>query len=190
MEPLASMTEDRKTSDLLAKCRNGDRDAIRDLYVEHQRRVYSIALNFFGGDADRAADVTQQVFLKLVVKMDFRGEAAVTTWLYRLTVNACIDETRRSRRFLNFDEWMGLKAASESDAVDTIEDGELARCVQKAVAKLKLKYRLPVILRYVEGLSYREISKVLGCSEGTVASRLNRGHAKLAGLLTNLRDRA
>ncbi len=105
MELLASVTEYPPQIDLIAECRNGSREAMHSLFVTHQRRVYSIALNFFGGDASKADDVTQQVFLKLFTKMNFRGCSEFTTWLYRMTVNACIDETRKGRRFFGLTDW-------------------------------------------------------------------------------------
>src|SRR4030095_6667541 len=105
MERLELVTENRSTTDLIADCRKGRRDAMQALFTAHQRRVYSIALNFFGGDADKAADVTQQVFLKLFTKMSFRGDAEFTTWLYRMTVNACIDESRKGRRLFGLADW-------------------------------------------------------------------------------------
>jgi RNA polymerase sigma-70 factor, ECF subfamily len=116
MERLVLVTENRSNTDLVSKARNGDREAIRTLYIENQRRVYSIALNFFGGDQERASDVTQQVFLKLLKKMDFRGQSEFTTWLYRLTVNQCIDEARKSKRYLSFGDWFGF--ADNTNVVD------------------------------------------------------------------------
>jgi len=88
---------DREVSgEILEACRLGDREAFRALYGVYKDRVYSIALYFFHGDHAVAGDVTQQVFLKLMTSIGrFRGEAAFSTWLYRLVVNACLDITRR-----------------------------------------------------------------------------------------------
>lgn len=188
MEQLALMTENWTKGDLLAECKNGNRDAMHEFFVQNQRRVFSIALNYFGGNETVANDITQQVFLKLLTKLDFRGEAEFTTWLYRITVNACIDETRKTRRFLNVSDFFGF---SEPKTKRTQEDKmfsrEISGEVQKAVSKLKPKFRLPILLKYVEGLSYQEIAEVLDCSIGTVSSRLNRGHKMLAGTLGHLK---
>lgn len=172
-------------SDLIAECRRGDRAAMRSLYIEHQRRVYSIALNYFGGDASRAEDVTQQVFVKLFTKMSFRGDSEFTTWLYRMTVNACIDETRKSRRWFGLGDWFVDERSSSID--DNIRCGEITEQVQRVIGSLKPEYRLPVVLKYVEELSYQQIGEVLGCSIGTVSSRLNRAHKVLAEKLGHLR---
>lgn len=171
--------------DLIAECRRGDRAAMRSLYIEHQRRVYSIALNYFGGDVGKAEDVTQQVFLKIFTTMSFRGDSEFTTWLYRMTVNACIDETRKSRRWFALGDWFTDDRAASID--ESIRAGEISEQVQRVIGSLKPEYRLPVVLKYVEGLSYQQIGEVLGCSIGTVSSRLNRAHKILAEKLEHLR---
>src|SRR5438445_11773635 len=86
---------------VIAACQQGDRDAIRLLFEAYKDRVYSIAIYSLGGDETTAADVTQQVFLKLMTRIEqFRGESEFTTWLYRLVVNTCLDVRRKQRRFV------------------------------------------------------------------------------------------
>lgn len=183
------MTEDRPQSDVIANVQRGDREAMHTLFVEHQRRVFSIALNYFGGDHSKADDVTQQVFLKLFTSMTYRGESEFTTWLYRLTVNACIDESRKLRRWFGLADWFGgdSEPAAKFSLDDGIRTGELASEVQTAIGTLKPIYRLPIVLKYVEELSYQQIADVLGCSIGTVSSRINRGHKLLAEKLGHLK---
>lgn len=182
------MTENRTEDNLLTACRGGDRKAFESLYVENQKRVFSVALNFFGGDEERAKDVTQQVFLKIFYKLDeFRGQAEFTTWLYRITVNACLDEARKTRRVLSLNDFLGVFGVKRTQD-EKVYQKEVSAAVQAALAKLKPKFRLPILLKYVEGLSYEEIAKVLDCSMGTVASRLNRGHKMLASKLGHLKN--
>jgi RNA polymerase sigma-70 factor (ECF subfamily) len=189
MERFALMTENRTEQELLAACGNGDRKAFESLYVQHQKRVFSVALNFFGGDEERAKDITQQVFLKIYGRLQaFRGESEFTTWLYRITVNACLDEARKTRPMLSLTDFLGVFGVKRSQQDEKVYRREICDEVQKAVAKLKPKFRLPILLKYVEGLSYEEIAKILDCSTGTVASRLNRGHKMLAGKLGHLKD--
>ena len=186
MESVAlALEKAQQQYDLIDACRNGDRAAMRSLYVEHQRRVYSIALNYFGGDVSTADDVTQAVFLKLFTKMSFRGDSDFTTWLYRMTVNACIDETRKNRRWFGLGDWFVDERSAAFD--ENIQTGEISNEVQRVISSLKPEYRLPVVLKYVEGLSYQQIADVLGCSIGTVSSRLNRAHKILAVKLEHLR---
>ncbi len=187
MEPLAWMTNPMHR-DLLADCRNGDRRAMGELYELHQRRVFSIALNYFGGRHDIAEDVTHKIFLKLFTNFSFRGDSEFTTWLYRITVNACTDEARRMNRFVDLAGVFGFVEQKGSDVQQLMtESEEISEVVLLQIAKLRPKLRAPIVLKYVEGLSYNEIADVLGCTIGTVASRLNRGHKQLAGRLAHLR---
>lgn len=189
MEQAALMRENSADSELLARCRRGSREALHALFVEHRRRVYSVALNFFGGNQAQAEDVTQQVFLKLLTRVEaFRGDAEFTTWIYRITVNACVDETRKLRRFLNLSELFGKAATSNRPGPDEYLDrSQVSSALQVALAGLKPKYRVPILLKYVEGLSYFEIAEVLDTSIGTVSSRIHRGHKLLAGKLAHLK---
>lgn len=189
MEQFALMSEGTREAHVIEACRNGDREAFRQLFERHKDRVYSIALYFFGGDEATAGDVTQQVFLKLFTKIgQFRGGSEFTTWLYRLATNACVDELRRRRRFLPFgDATPGREPFEKSSQEASVARAEVAELVKEAVAELKPKLRVAILLKYFEELSYEEIAAVLGCSKGTVASRLNRGHKALAGKLEHLR---
>lgn len=181
------MTENRFEKDLLAECRNGDREAFESLYANNQKRVFSVALNFFGGNEQIAKDITQQVFLKIFYKIgEFRAEAEFTTWLYRITVNCCLDEQRKTRRFVSIENFFGLFSTKRAQD-ERLYRSEISGEIQQAIAKLKPKFSLPILLKYVEGLSYEEIAKVLECSTGTVASRLSRGHKMLAERLGHLK---
>ncbi|CAN5456317.1 sigma-70 family RNA polymerase sigma factor [soil metagenome] len=188
MESVARMTEKRTEQDLLAECRNGNRKTFESLYQENQRKVFSVALNFFGGNRELAEDITQQVFLKIFAKIaNFRGDAEFTTWIYRMTVNACIDEQRKTRIFFSIENFFGEFRVKKTQD-EKIYKREISDEVQKAIATLKTKFRLPILLRYSEDLSYEEIAKVLDCSIGTVSSRLNRGHKMLASKLGHLKN--
>lgn len=174
---------------LIAACQRGDRRAFQQLFELYKDRVYSIAVHYFNGDEGLARDTTQQVFLKLFAKIhQFHYEANFNTWLYRVVANACVDEQRRRRKFVAVEEatetiHLNVRAEQHRD----IERHELAVAVQAAISELRPKLRLPIILKYIEGLSYEEIAVSLGCSMGTVASRLNRGHRALAQRLQDWR---
>lgn len=190
MEQRAVMAEPTIDERVIEACQMGDREAFRLLFEAYKDRVFSIAVYSFGGDETAASDVSQQIFLKLITSIrQFRGDSAFTTWLYRMVVNACIDEQRKRGRLLQF---------SESVAVSRMEDRrpqekrfarlEVSDYVQAAIKELTPKLRMPILLKYGEGLSYEEIAEVLDCTMGTVASRLNRGHQSLAKKLSHLRD--
>lgn len=172
---------------LIEDCRRGDAEAFHRLFLICKDRVYNIAYRF-AGNAAEAGDITQRVFVTLFTQLRrFRHDAQFSTWLYRLVVNACLDEHRRRRRFAPLEALPRPAATAETPLEAHILRDELHRAVWRAVAELSPKLRLPVVLKYVEGLSYEDIAAALGCSKGTVASRLNRAHRALAGKLAHLR---
>lgn len=175
-------------ADVLDACRRGDRDGFRALYDAHRDRVYSIALRFFHGDGATAADVTQDVFIKLMSNIgSFRGDAGFSTWLHRLVVNACLDRTRAAQAR----EVTTLPSTLDEVAIEPTHEHDMARreaasSVRLAVSSLPAKLRLAILLRYFDDLSYEEMAAAMRCSPGTVASRLSRGHRLLAARLAAL----
>jgi len=202
------MDDEKSVRCLIEGCQKGDREAFRRLFEAYKDRIWSIAIHYSRDDVS-ARDITQQVFLKLFSSIvQFRHDSAFETWLYRLVVNACLDEKRVRRRYLSFDLSETGRDGTD-DAVDQIgfaernlrspvhsriseqEDLyrklEISDAVKAAVRELRPKLRIAILLKYFEGLSYEEMARVLGCSTGTVASRLNRGHKELARRLAYLR---
>jgi RNA polymerase sigma-70 factor (ECF subfamily) len=173
----------------LEACRRDDREALRALYEAYKDRVYSVAFYFLRGDHAAAADVTQQVFLKLMSGLgSYHGGAAFSTWLYRTVINACIDNRRRvSRLTAVAPETLQAIVDPQAPRDDVIAAEERARSVQDAIAALPAKLRAAVLLRYVSDLGYPEIAAALHCSVGTVSSRLHRAHRLLAERLAPLR---
>lgn len=173
---------DRQISpEIIRSCRSGDRDAFRALYDAYKDRVYSISLYFFHGDQTAARDVTQEVFLKLMMNIaQFRGDAEFSTWLYRLVVNACMDAARRRKSDAAVSERSRMDLAEPGSQETELERAQMAKSVRAAVAALPPKFRIAVLLRYFDDLSYEQMAKALHCSMGTVASRLSRGHKMLA----------
>jgi len=186
------MAEQLISGQVIEACRQGDRAAFQLLFETYKDKVFSIAVYSSGGDRAVADDVTQQIFLKLFTAIrQFRGDSEFTTWLYRLVVNACLDERRRRRRLLPLPETMEMRNPSDKKPQEKqYARREVSEAVQAAIGELKPKFRLPILLKYIEGLSYEEIASVMGCSKGTVASRLNRGHSQLAKRLAHLNNPA
>ena len=175
--------------ELIQACRHGERAALGELFELYKDRVYSIALRYCG-DSTAAMDLAQVVFLKLYTRIaDYRAESSFDTWLYRLVVNTCIDRFRRERRWLPvfLDTLADTFRTADTSALDRMLEGEQASAVQGAVAKLPASQRMAVVLRYTENLSYEEIAQAMGCSAGTIASRLNRAHKTLAKKLARAR---
>ena len=164
------------SDDLLSACREGDREAFARLFDLCRDRVYAVAIGICG-DRAAAADVSQEVFMKLLTRLpQFDGRAAFSTWLYRIAVNAAVDHQRVRRRCVPLPETLEDGRRVEDDYARR----EQRRRVERAVQALPPKLRAPLVLRHVEGLAYGEIAAVLGISAGTVASRLSRAHARLA----------
>jgi RNA polymerase sigma-70 factor (ECF subfamily) len=173
----------------LEACRRGDSDAFRLVFEAHKDRVYSIALCFFDGNEATAKDVTQEVFLKLMTAISqFENRSEFSTWLHRIVTNACLDRKRSLRRFLSFGESDPSELPDHhSSHEEKYIQREIETSVRNVIASMKPKLRVAILLKYFEDLSYDEIAAAMGCSKGTVASRLNRAHQILARKLSHLR---
>ncbi len=179
--PLVAQPE--SDADTLEGCRRGDPEAQRRVFEQYKDRVFSIALNFLKGDEACAQDITQEVFVKVFrAAKSFRQDARLSTWLYRITANACMDEIRKRRRVVLF----GDVPPQLDRAVAPHEPAELDADVTAALARLTPKLRIAVLLRHFDDLSYDEIADALDVTAGTVASRLNRAHKFLARELAHL----
>jgi len=118
---------------------------------------------------------------------EFRGDSSFSTWVYRLVVNSCLDHKRRSWRMIPIAGEVMAMLRAPGDALHGLMNSEMRGRVQCAVEKLPAEQRIVIVLRYTEGLAYEEIAEVLGCSMGTVASRLNRAHKALERRLSHLK---
>jgi RNA polymerase sigma-70 factor (ECF subfamily) len=166
--------------EIIDACRRGEADAFRSLFEIHKDRVYSIALRYCG-DRVEAMDIAQDVFLKLFSAIpNFRGDSKFESWLYRIVVNCCFDRKRKALRIGPLvDDLLGFLRAPGEGALQQMMRDQLGDRVRAAVSALPPDQRIAVVLRYTEGLSYDEMSEVLGCTNGTIASRLNRAHKTL-----------
>jgi RNA polymerase sigma-70 factor (ECF subfamily) len=163
--------------------------ALAALFDRHQQRVYNVAARVLG-DWGAAQDVAQDVFMSLERRVrTFRRDASFVSWIYRITINRAIDHRRREARRpaarMGDDTpaltSSGLPGRAEPRAPDeNLYRSESEQRVQDALMRLSPKLRAIAVLRYVEGLSYDELAESLGCSMGTVKSRLNRAHTALA----------
>ena len=168
---------------LIERAVRGEADALDALAASHRPAVLRTALHLLG-DADAAEDVAQETFVRLHAALPgFRGDAELSTWLYRVTLNLCRDHMRRRRRRAHD---VPLREAHAAEALHVHErpeesvDGERARAaVRQAIARLPEEQREAVMLRFVSGLSYAEIARVTGSPQGTIASRVFRGLKRL-----------
>jgi len=168
--------------DLVAAARDGDRAALEQLLRLHHDRIHALARRITGNDAD-AADATQEALLAIVRGLPrFDGRSSFSTWAYRVTSNACLDELRRRRRrpVVDLDDDR-TEVADPGAPVDTTVPDRLR--LDAALARLPEEFRVAVVLRDVCDLDYAEIAAVLDLPPGTVRSRIARGRARLADLL-------
>lgn len=168
---------------LLQKAQEGDRKAFEALVALHSRRVYNLALGYTGRHHD-AEEIAQTVFVKVWKALpQFRGASAFSTWLYRLTLNACTDHYRREKKrrgdlSLDDPDLSPIRDAAPSPEEIVIQREEEA-ILRKALAELPEQHRVILILREMDGLDYQEIAQVLELQVGTVKSRLARARRAL-----------
>jgi RNA polymerase sigma-70 factor (ECF subfamily) len=162
----------------VVRCRAGDRTAWRWLYDRHFPRVHRLALRLGAGEAE-AADVCQEVFIRVHRALPrFRGDAALTTWLYRITVNE-VARLRRAggvRRALS-SLLGGERAAAPARPDQLAEQSESFRVLAAVLARMKPKQRAVFVLYELEELSLAQVAAVVGCGEETAKSRLRHARA-------------
>jgi len=170
-----------RDEDLVRRYLSGDRAAFAALVERHERRVYNLALRMTGREED-ARDATQDAFLTVLRKLSsFRGEAAFTTWLHRVTVNACYDLLRKRQRAPLLERGEDdLPAREPPPAPDHADASSLSMDVQQALLQVPEDFRAVMILHDVHDLRQEEVAAIVGVPIGTVKSRLHRGRIALA----------
>ena len=177
---------------LIERARNGDSEAVTELYRRHERRAYNLALRTIGNPWD-AADVAQEAFIKAFRNLgSFKGDARFSTWLHRIVVNAAYDYLRRRRpepmdgEILEDISGPGGTAAvigSGRHGIDPAIDG-LSDPLRDALMNLNEGFRFAVVLCDILGFPYDEAAEILGVQEGTIKSRIFRAREALATALT------
>ena len=168
-------------ADLLDRLRAGDPRAFEDLVRRYQHRVFGVALRMLQNPAE-AEDIAQDVFLRVHRAIGtFRGDAKLSTWLYGIASNLCLNRlASASRTRTRHDEDALMQAASDvPDATAAMERTEVEAALHQAIAELPDERRIVVVLRDLEGLSYEEIAEALDLEVGTVRSRLHRARMDL-----------
>jgi RNA polymerase sigma-70 factor (ECF subfamily) len=182
-------TDDRE---LLARLQSGDERALADLADAYSSKIYQLAFRYLRNKED-AEEITQDVLFKVYRKVDtFRGDAALSSWIYRITFNAAMSRLRTARYQRAQDEERRAAAASDGDAMgapartadvadwsdmadERVLRTQLRRRVFRAILALPAIYRAPVMLRDIQGMSTEEASAMLKVKDQTLKSRLHRG---------------
>lgn len=184
---------------LVSLAKRGDMPSFEQLVLAHEKMVYHVALRMLGSSED-AKDISQEAFLKAYRSMQsFDERAAFSTWIYRITVNACIDEMRRrkGKQSVSLEREMeneeGAWALQLADERETPEQALLRREKQReillALEKLSPEHKAVAVLRDIRGLSYEEISGILEVPLGTVKSRICRARSQLKEEILKNRER-
>ncbi len=183
---------------LINKAKQGNITAFEKLITSYEKVVYNISYRMFNNEED-AKDISQEVFIKFYKNLDkFDGTSKVSTWLYRITVNTCIDEMRKRKG----------KETSSIDEVISMDEGDLKKQYQndsktpeekliskediddlkKAIDSLSQNHKTLIVLRDIQGLSYSEIAEITDCSLGTVKSRLARARVQLKNIILKQKE--
>ncbi|MBQ0881120.1 RNA polymerase sigma factor SigM [Streptomyces rochei] len=183
--------DDVSDQDLLARHVAGDPDAFGEIVRRHRDRLWAVALRTLR-DREEAADAVQDALVSAYrAAHTFRGQAAVTTWLHRITVNACLDRARKaaSRKTAPVDDTERLDQLLEphESASAPAERNDLHRQLLEALGTLPADQRAALVLVDMQGYPVAEAARILDVPTGTVKSRCARGRARLLPLLTHLR---
>jgi RNA polymerase sigma-70 factor (ECF subfamily) len=174
--------DERDDAALLRAHVAGDAEAFGELFRRHRDRLWAVALRTLG-DREDAADALQDALLSAYRAADrFRGDSAVTTWLHRIVVNACLDRIRRRQVRPT------VPLPEVEPHAEPPPDRDTALVVQQALGRLPVEQRAALVLVDLQGYSVAEAAAILRVAEGTVKSRCARGRAKLALLLGYLRN--
>lgn len=173
-----------KEEKLIARAVKGDAAAFNELLAGHEKKMYAVCLRMCANHED-AQDCLQEAMLRVYRSISgFKGQSAFSTWLYRVTMNTCLDELRRRKGKVTTSlDGLLDSGWSPSDEEDTPEKhaigAEQRRAVQAMIAELPEDMRAAVVLRDIQGYSYEEISRMLEINVGTIKSRISRGREKL-----------
>lgn len=183
--------------DLVARAQAGDTDAFNELVTRYRTRAYAMIYHMVRNEQD-AWDLAQDGFVKAWKSIGrFRGQSSFFTWLYRILMNVTIDWTRRKQiaSGAEFDDSHGLRDIApgavtapkdELQPAVKLSDKEIRARIDSAIERLSPEHRQVIVLREIDGLEYQEIADVMGCSIGTVMSRLFYARKKLQSMLKDV----
>lgn len=186
-QPPEIQTKELSDDILITLFQGGDEHAFKCLVERYQERIRNVIYSVLQ-DGDFVDDIAQDVFIKVYQGLrGFRFQSSFYTWLYRIAVNKCRDEIRKKkvRKLLSLESMSeGAKHVVENRMSEAPVDYELGEYLNDCLQQLPEKYRIPVVLKDIDGLSYEEISEVTQCEMGTVKSRLSRARKMMREMLT------
>ena len=183
---------DEKSDDVLITLfQSGEEEVFRILVERYTQRVRNLIYSIFN-EASLVDDIAQEVFIRVYEALTrFRFESSFYTWLYRITVNKSRDELRKrkTRKFFSLHSMLDASSDELQSKIRVFpEDGSAKELVNKGLQQLPEKFRIPIILKDIDGLSYEEMAEIMQCEVGTVKSRLSRARSMLRNILAPLLD--
>jgi RNA polymerase sigma-70 factor (ECF subfamily) len=178
------MSERSGDLQILKRFNDGDISAFEELVLKYQDRIYNLC-RYMLGNTHEAEDAAQDTFIKAYQKLkDFKPEASVYTWLYRIAVNTCLDYKKKPFFESIFkkaegDEFVDEAASDWPSPEKLYESKQIDLALHNSIKKLPSKLRAAIVLKEMEGLSYEEIADILEVSIGTVKSRISRARDEL-----------
>ena len=174
---------DHEETEMISRCQQGDQEALKEIYEKYHKKIYRIAYSVVR-QREEAFDVVQEVFIKLFRSIrNFKGRSHFYTYLYRMAMNTAIDHKRKTGKqyMSSLDEEGSFEPSDqpEKGPEKILLQKELEERVKLAMDKLPDEQRAALIFRDVEGLSYQEMAEAMGCSIGTVMSRLHYGRKRM-----------
>lgn len=181
---------------LVKLAQKGDPLAFEELIARHRDKIYARAFSMMRNEQD-AVDLSQEAWVKAWQRLiQFQGDSSFATWMTRITINLCLDQLRRQKRVRaesieEMDEESGgverQMPVVITNPTERLERGELRVRIDAALEKLTVEHRTVLVLHEFEEMEYKQIAKVMGCSIGTIMSRLFYARRRLAALLGDLR---
>jgi RNA polymerase sigma-70 factor (ECF subfamily) len=169
--------------ELVERCRRGDEDAFRELVDRYKNLVFGLIARTVQ-DRSRAEDLSQEVFLKVHRGLPyFRGEARLSTWIYRIVANLCLQERKQPAAAISLDDSERGERIAPTAPDPQFTDFELRDRLEKAIARLPGPYRLLIAAHYLEGVQYEDLAEGLKIPLGTVKTQLHRAKRQLRELL-------
>lgn len=177
--------------ELVEKIKKGDIDAYEEIIKKYENKVCGIIYHMIKNQND-VEDLAQEVFIKVYKNLSkFKGDSSLYTWIYKITVNLCLDEVKKRKNIIYLDEKLEIEdgelerelPSSDKTQVELYEEKELKEKLHKCIGKLPEKQRVMIVLRDIKGFSYEEISEITSVKLGTVKSQINRARLKLKELL-------
>jgi RNA polymerase sigma-70 factor (ECF subfamily) len=182
---------------LVRAAQKGEMGAFEELVARHRDKIYARAFSMMRSE-DEAIDLSQEAWVKGWQRLkQFQGESSFSTWMTRIVINLCLDELRKQKRHRTesieqMDEETGgverQMPAVTFNPTERLERGELRQRIDRALGQLSYEHRTVLVLHEFEEMEYKEIAKSMGCSIGTVMSRLFYARRKLAALLADLKS--